>query len=291
MRPSPPSLSVTPPEPGLYVVSTPIGNLRDISLRALDILSACDLILAEDTRVAKRLLSVYGLSRPVERYDDHSDAQVRPRALALLRSGRRIALISDAGTPLVSDPGYRLVKAVADEDLPVFAAPGASAVLAALAVSGLPSDRFLFAGFTPARPAARRELLEELSPIRATLIFYETGPRLTASLKDMLRTFGDRPAVIARELTKLYESVLRGSLSELIGSLDGRELKGEIVVLISAEGERSPPAANLDQSLMDALSHHSPSEAAALVAKALCMNRKTVYRRALELKGSGDQSG
>ena len=284
MRLLPPALNPGPLDPGLYVVSTPIGNLRDITLRALDILSLSDLVLAEDTRVAQKLLSVYGLSRPVERYDDHCDARVRPKVLQVLAEGGRVALVSDAGTPLVSDPGYRLVKAVVEAGAPVYAAPGASAALAALAVSGLPSDRFLFAGFTPPKPTGRRAFFEELSPIRATLIFYETGPRLAESLSDMLAVYGDRQAVVARELTKLYETVLRGSLSELIHLLGAQIPRGEIVVLVGPGLETPVTIADLDQALSAALSQSTLSEAASSVAKALGLNRKSVYRRALELK-------
>lgn len=284
MRPQPPALNTATLDPGLYVVATPIGNLRDITLRALDILSLSDLILAEDTRVAQTLLSVYGLSRPVERYDDHCDARVRPRVLEMLSQGGRVALVSDAGTPLVSDPGYRLVKAVAEAGAPIYAAPGPSALLAALAVSGLPSDRFLFAGFMPPKSAGRRAMLEELSAVRATLIFYETGPRLTESLRDMLAVCGDRQAVVARELTKLYETVLRGSISELIDRLGAQPPKGEIVVLIGPGTEAPATVADMDQALTEALTRSSLSEAAAAVAKSLGLNRKSVYRRALELK-------
>ena len=284
MRPQPPTLNTTPLDSGLYVISTPIGNLRDITLRALDILSQSDLVLAEDTRVAQKLLSVYGLSRPVERYDDHCDGRIRPKVLEILSQGGRIALVSDAGTPLVSDPGYRLVKAAAEAGAPIYAAPGPSALLAALAVSGLPSDRFLFAGFMPPKSAGRRAILEELSPVRATLIFYETGPRLTDSLRDMLAVCGDRQAVVARELTKLYETVLRGTISELIDRLGTQTPKGEIVVLIAPGTEAPATVADMDQALTEALTHSSLSEAAAAVAKSLGLNRKSVYRRALELK-------
>ncbi len=284
MRPPPPPLNSAPLDPGLYVVSTPIGNLRDITLRALDILSSSDLVLAEDTRVAQKLLSVYEVSRPVERYDDHCDARVRPKVLEVLAQGGRVALMSDAGTPLVSDPGYRLVKAAVEAGAPVYAAPGPSAALAALAVSGLPSDRFLFAGFTPPKSTGRRAIFQELSSVRATLIFYETGPRLTDSLSDMLMVWGDREAVVARELTKLYETVLRGRLSELIERLGAQAPRGEIVVLVGPGSEAPATPADVDQALIEALSLSSLSDAAATVAKALGLNRKTVYRRALELK-------
>lgn len=210
----PPALDDAPLAPGLYVVATPIGNLRDITLRALDVLHAADLVLAEDTRVAGKLLSAYGLSARLERYDEHGAERTRPKAMAALAEGKRVALVSDAGTPLVSDPGYRLVKAAAEVGFPVFPIPGASALLAGLSVAGLPTDRFLFAGFPPPKSAARRTFLEELAGLRATLVFFEGGSRLAASLADMAAVLGDREAVVCRELTKLYETVIRGRLSD-----------------------------------------------------------------------------
>src|SRR5665213_3855919 len=191
--------------PGLYLVATPIGNLRDITLRALDVLWGADLVLAEDTRVSGKLLAAHGLKARLQRYDEHAAAQARPKILAALAGGARIALISDAGTPLVSDPGYRLVREATAQGSAVFPIPGPSATLAALAVAGLPTDRFLFAGFPPPRSAARRALFAELAPIRATLIFFEGGSRLAASLVDMAAVFGPREAAVARELTKLHE--------------------------------------------------------------------------------------
>lgn len=288
MRPPPPALNTSPLDPGLYVVSTPIGNLRDITLRALDILGLSDIVLAEDTRVAHKLMSVYGLSTQIERYDDHCDPWVRPKIIEKLLGGARVALISDAGTPLVSDPGFRLVRAAVEAGAPVYAAPGASAILTALAVSGLPSDRFLFAGFTPPKSTGRRHLFEELNAIRATLVFYETGPRLRDSLSDMFSVFGDRQAVIARELTKLYETILRGSLSDLMLLVGEKELKGEIVVLIGPGADVQTTIEDADQALREALTRLAPSEAAGAVAKALGLNRKTLYRRALDLKSERD---
>jgi len=284
MRPPPPKPSDAPLAPGLYVVSTPIGNLRDMTLRGIDILAGADIVLAEDTRVAHKLLSAYDLKPRVERYDDHTDARRRPQILAELADGRRIALISDAGTPLVSDPGYRLVKAAGEVGLPVFAAPGPSAALAALAVSGLPSDRFLFAGFSPPKSGPRRAFLEELAPIRATLILYETGPRLADSLVDMAAVFGDRPAVVARELTKLHETVVRGRLSELVAHFDGPPPKGEIVVLVGPPEDVPATMDDAEAALVDALSRMSPAEASSTVAKAFGLNRRDLYQRALALK-------
>ena len=273
--------------PGLYVVSTPIGNLRDITLRALDVLGACDRVLAEDTRVAAKLLSHYGLSKRVERYDDHADERARPRILEALRAGERIALVSDAGTPLVSDPGYRLVREAAAQGAAVIPVPGPSAALAALAVAGLPTDRFLFAGFPPAKAAARRSFLEALKPIRATLVFYETGPRLADSLADMAAVFGaEREAMVGRELTKLFETCIRGSLAELAAEPRLAAPKGEIVVLVGAGEEATSSPEDADRALAEALQRGGPSEAAAEVARALGLNKRALYRRALELKGA-----
>src|SRR5690606_21799210 len=188
----PPQLSDAPLAPGLYVVATPIGNLRDITLRALDTLAAADLVLAEDTRVAGKLLAAYGLKAKLERYDEHAADRAAPKAMAALERGGTVALVSDAGTPLVSDPGFRLVREAAQAGHRVFPIPGASALLAGLSVAGLPTDRFLFAGFPPPKSAARRTFLEELAGIRATLVFFEGGSRLAASLADMAAVFGDR---------------------------------------------------------------------------------------------------
>jgi len=289
MRPPPPQPSTAPLAPGLYIVATPIGNLRDMTLRAIDILAGADLVLAEDTRVAAKLLSAYDLKARVERYDDHTDARRRPQILERLAAGERIALVSDAGTPLVSDPGYRLVRAAAEAGLPVFAAPGPSAALAALAVSGLPTDRFLFAGFLPPKSGPRRAFLAELAPIRATLILYETGPRLSDSLADMQAVLGDREAVVARELTKLHETVVRGPLSDLIANFADGPPRGEIVVLVGPGAAAVATEADADAALREALTRAGPAEAATEVARALGLNRRALYRRALDLKGDGDR--
>ena len=275
-----------PLEPGLYVVSTPIGNLGDLTFRALDLLKRCDLILAEDTRVAAKLLSAYGVKNRVERYDDHADDVRTAEVVEKLKNGAVIALVSDAGTPLVSDPGYRLVRAAAAEDQRVIPIPGASAALAALAISGLPTDRFLFAGFPPPKSAARRTFLEALPNDRATLIFYETGPRLRDSLTDMAEVLGERPAAVCRELTKLYETCIRGPLSTLATDPRLDAPRGEIVVIV---GPGETPAASeqdLDRALADALTRLGPSAAAAEVAKALGLPKRDLYRRALDLKSA-----
>ncbi|WP_374469362.1 16S rRNA (cytidine(1402)-2'-O)-methyltransferase [Phenylobacterium sp.] len=279
-----PALDDAPLAPGLYVVATPIGNLRDITLRALDVLNAADLVLAEDTRVAGKLLSAYGLSAKLARYDEHGAEQTRPRAMAALAEGQRVALVSDAGTPLVSDPGYRLVREAAQAGHPVFPIPGASALLAGLSAAGLPTDRFLFAGFPPAKSAARRTFLEELAGVRATLVFFEGGSRLAGSLGDMAAVLGDREAVVCRELTKLYETVTRGSLSELAADPQFEAPKGELVVLVGPGREAEASAADVDAALADALKRLKPAEAAAEVAKALGLSRRDLYRRAMEMR-------
>lgn len=270
--------------PGLYVVATPIGNLGDLTFRALEVLKACDLILAEDTRVSAKLLSAYGVKKKVRRYDDHADGARREEILTDLAAGLRIALVSDAGTPLVSDPGYRLVREAARRGLEVIPVPGASAALAALAVSGLATDRFLFAGFTPARAAARREFLRELEPLRATLIFFETGPRLRESLGHMAEVFGPREAVVARELTKLHETVIRGTLDELAENPALERPKGEIVVLVSAAAARASAPEEVEAALVEALASSPPSAAAAEVARRFGVPKADLYKKALEIK-------
>lgn len=284
-HPPPPQLSDAPLAPGLYVVATPIGNLRDITLRALDVLNAADLVLAEDTRVAGKLLSAFGLSKPLERYDEHAAERTGPKALKALAEGGRVALVSDAGTPLVSDPGFRLVREAVAQGSAVFPIPGASALLAGLSVAGLPTDRFLFAGFPPSKSAARKTFFEELAGIRATLVFFEGGSRLAASLADMAEVFGPREAVVARELTKLYETVTRGGLDELAANPAMKSPKGELVVLVGPGREEAATAADADTALADALTRLRPAEAAAEVAKQLGLPRRDLYRRAMELKG------
>jgi 16S rRNA (cytidine1402-2'-O)-methyltransferase len=282
---TPPPLSDAPLEPGLYVVATPIGNLRDITLRALDVLAGADLVLAEDTRVTGKLLSAYGISAKLERHDEHAAERARPKVLAALAAGARVALVSDAGTPLISDPGYRLVREAWEQGARVYPIPGASALTAGLSAAGLPTDRFLFAGFPPPKSAARRTFFDELAGVRATLVFYEGGSRLAASLADMAQAFGPREAVVARELTKLYETILRGPLDVLAADPRFEAPKGEIVVLVAPGREEAATAADADTALADALSRLSPAEAASEVAKALGLPRRELYRRAMALKG------
>lgn len=275
-----------PLAPGLYVVSTPIGNLRDLTHRALDILQGCDVILAEDTRVTAKLLSAYGVRKRLERFDDHADEDRIQDLTVRLKAGERAALVSDAGTPLVSDPGYRLVRAAVEAGVDVIPAPGASAALAALAVSGLPTDRFLFAGFTPVKSNARRTMFSELAALRATLVFYETGPRLRESLLDMLAVFGDREAVVARELTKLHETILRAPLRALTADSRTEAPRGEIVVLVGPGTPEAASAEDVMAALREALSRLSPSAAAAEVAKITGRPKAELYKLALDLKSA-----
>jgi 16S rRNA (cytidine1402-2'-O)-methyltransferase len=284
---TPPVLDDAPLAPGLYVVATPIGNLRDITLRALDVLAAADLVLAEDTRVSGKLLSAFGLSKKLERYDEHAAERARPKIMATLAQGGRVALVSDAGTPLVSDPGYRLVREVAEAGHRVYPIPGASALLAGLSAAGLPTDRFVFAGFPPPKSAARRTFLEELAGIRATLVFFEGGSRLADSLADMAAVLGDREAVVCRELTKLYETIVRGPLSQLAADPQFEAPRGELVVLVGPGRENEATAADADAALADALTRLKPADAAAEVAKALGLSRRDLYKRALALKDRG----
>jgi 16S rRNA (cytidine1402-2'-O)-methyltransferase len=271
--------------PGLYVTATPIGNARDITLRALDVLRAADLIAAEDTRVTAKLLAIHGISKPLTAYNDHNAARERPRLLGRLRDGARIALVSDAGTPLVSDPGFKLVRAAIEEGLPVHALPGASAALTGLILSGLPSDRFLFAGFLPAKSGERRTVLEELKTIPATLIFFESGPRLADSLKDVAAILGTRSAAVAREMTKLHEEIRRGTLAELAQSYEEQNApKGEVTLLVSPPHAAETDFAAVDAALTAALAFMPLKAAAEMIADLTGASRKAVYARGLEKK-------
>jgi 16S rRNA (cytidine1402-2'-O)-methyltransferase len=276
-----------PVAPGLYLVATPIGNLRDITLRALDVLQAAELVLAEDTRVTAKLLTAYGIKARLERCDDHAGPRVLESALERLRENAVVALVSDAGTPLISDPGFTVARAALAEGLPVHAIPGASSLLAALAVAGLPADRVLFEGFLPPKTAGRRAALEALAPVRATLVFFESGPRLADSLADMAAVLGPRPAAVARELTKLYEECVRGALPELAADPRLQSPKGEIVVVVGPGEAEAASEADQEAALREALTRLPPGEAAAEVARALGLPRKPLYQRALQLQGRG----
>lgn len=273
-------------EGGLYVVATPIGNLRDITLRALDVLGGADLVLAEDTRVTRKLLTAYGLAPRTMSYHEHNAEAARPKIMAALAAGQAVALVSDAGTPLLSDPGFRLVREAAEGGHRIFPIPGASALLSGLVAAGLPTDRFLFAGFPPAKAGARATFFAELAPIAATLVFYETGPRLRASLDAMVLAFGDREAAVGRELTKMFEEVRRGPLSMLAAAIETPP-KGEIVVLVAPPNgaPTAPDADVVDAALRKWLATHSVKEAAALVAEELRIPRRDAYARALVLRG------
>ena len=278
--------TAAPPLPaGLYLVATPIGNLRDVTVRALEVLAAADLIACEDTRVTRKLLDRYGIATPLSSYHEHNAAQARPRLLARLREGAAIALVSDAGTPLVSDPGYKLVREARASGASVTAVPGASAVLAAVTLSGLPSDRFFFEGFLPAKETARRARIAELKRIPATLILFETGARIAGSLADLAAGLGAREAALCRELTKLHEEVRRGDLTTLAReAAQASEPRGEMVIVVaSPEPQAEVTAVDLDSLLRQALDRVSLKEAVAEVATITGASRREVYQRALAL--------
>ena len=268
---------------GLYIVATPIGNLGDITLRAIETLRRCDGVACEDTRVTGKLMKHLGLSRPLWRYDDHAEPKDRERLVESMRT-RAVALVSDAGTPLVSDPGYRLVNATRSEGIPVTVIPGACAAIAGLTLSGLPNDRFLFAGFLPAKDKARGDVLASLAGIESTLVFYETAPRLTKSLAAIEVAMPYREVAVARELTKLHEECRRGLPAGLIAWYEAHPPKGEIVLLVGPPEDHGHEEVDADAMLREALAELKPSQAAAQVAKATGMDRRELYARAMELQ-------
>ena len=269
--------------PGLYIVATPIGHLADITLRALETLAGVDLILAEDTRYSRRLLDHYGLSTPMSAYHEHNAERARPEILARLERGEALALISDAGTPLISDPGYKLVAEARRIGATVIPVPGASALLAALVGAGMPTDRFLFEGFLPTRVEGRRARLNALAGVEATLVFYEAPQRLAACLADMAAELGNRPATVARELTKMNETFDTGSLEELAARYGDREVKGEIVVVVAPPAERAAvDAAQLRREIERLLDTHGVKDAAAVLAARHGLPRRELYALALE---------
>jgi 16S rRNA (cytidine1402-2'-O)-methyltransferase len=272
----------------LVIVATPIGNLADLGARAAASLAAADLIACEDTRVTAKLLSAYGITTATNAYHDHNAARVRPGLIERLKAGQIVALVSDAGTPLVSDPGFKLVEAAIEAGLSVTAIPGPSAALTALVVSGLPCDRFLFAGFLPPKAAARRTAILELKPVKASLVFYESAGRLGGTLADLAAVLGDRRVAVARELTKRYEEVRRGRLAALAAAIGAEPApKGEIVIVVAPPDAEASSVADddaVDRALGAALAEHSVSEAAALVAAETGLPRRTVYARALALR-------
>jgi 16S rRNA (cytidine1402-2'-O)-methyltransferase len=272
--------------PGLHFVSTPIGAARDITLRALDVLAGADVLVAEDTRTLRHLMEIHGIplaGRPLIAYHDHSGEGPLQRLLGLIGEGKSLAYASEAGTPLISDPGFELARAVAAAGLPMTAAPGPCAAICALTLSGLPSDRFLFAGFPPAAQGARREFLSDLARVQATLILYESPKRLAALLTAMVATLGgNRQAVICRELTKRFEEVSRGTLETLAAAFATREVKGEIVVLVDRAAPEAATEASIEAALDAALASMSVKDAATFVSQTLGVSRKIVYRIALD---------
>ncbi len=274
---------------GLHFVATPIGAARDITLRALDVLAGADVLAAEDTRTLRHLMEIHGVAlagRPVIAFHEHNWEAVRPKLMRALADGKSVAYASEAGTPLVADPGYQLSRAAIEAGVPVIAAPGASAVLCALMVSGLPSDRFLFAGFPPATSKARRDFLGDLAAVQATVILYESPKRLQALLAALVETHGaDRRVVVCRELTKKFEEVLRGSASEVGAALEGRDIRGEIVVLLDRAPRAAPSADDIAMAMSHALTTMTLKDAAADVARAFGIPKRDAYQLGLALAG------
>lgn len=284
-------MDTSPLEPGLYIVATPIGNLGDMTRRATETLGRCDLVACEDTRVTGKLLNLLGLHKPMRRYDDHASEGAREALLGEMAT-KAVALVSDAGTPLISDPGYRLVREAKARGIAVTSLPGASAVITALSMAGLPTDRFLFAGFLPNKEKARGDVLAELAVVPATLAFYETGPRLVASLEAIAERLPGREVAVARELTKLHEECRSGTAADLAAHYTAHPAKGEIVLLIGPPGEAEAPDEDvIDAELRAALAEMSTSQAAGKVAKAHGLDRKTLYARAMELKAGELKAG
>ncbi len=270
--------------PGLYVVATPIGNLKDITLRALEMLEQADLIVCEDTRVTGKLLAHYGIKKPVLSYNDHNAPERRPKILAALEKEKRVALVSDAGTPLVSDPGYKLVREVLEKNIHVTPLPGASSVLAGLVLSGLPSDQFFFAGFPPTKPEACKRYFEALVSVPATLIFFESARRLPATLSLLEKIFGSREAAVAREITKLYEETRRGTLDRLSAQYAKEGVpKGEVVIIVAPPDKATVSSFEIEARLRQLLASHSVKEASVIAAVETARPRKEMYALALKL--------
>jgi len=274
-------------DPGLYIVATPIGNLGDLSPRAADILARADVIAVEDSRVTAGLLRHIGTKTPMVPYHDHSAEGVRPALIARMAT-QAVALVSDAGTPLISDPGFKLVRDARAAGHLVVTIPGPCAAVAALTLAGLPTDRFLFVGFLPSKLHARAEAIAEVATIRATLVMYESGPRLGACLAALLEGLGDREAAVTREISKKFEEAVTGTLSMLAARYADAPPRGEIVIVVAPPGEAPPASAeDGDAALAEALTRLSTGQAASEVAKALGLDRKALYARALELKAKG----
>ena len=275
--------------PGLYVTATPIGNLADMTIRALTTLAAADMILCEDTRVTAKLLQRYGIRNHLHAYHDFNGAKLRPGIVADIKSGKAVALVSDAGMPLVSDPGYKLVQAMIEEGLHVEVIPGASSTLTALALSGLPSDRFMFCGFMPEKAGERKTMFDELRGLRSTLIFFESQHRIVETLQAIATELGDREVAVTRELTKVYEEAVRGKASDVARTFAARaSIKGEITLVIAPPGEAENMSdADVDAMLLDAAKDMPTSAAAATIAKATGRAKKAMYARLLALKQTG----
>jgi 16S rRNA (cytidine1402-2'-O)-methyltransferase len=270
--------------PGLYLVATPIGNLGDVTLRALELLAGVDVIACEDTRITRKLTEHYGIATPLTPYHEHNAAQARPKLLARLADNQAVALVSDAGTPLISDPGYKLVRAACAAGHAVTAIPGASAVLAGLSVAALPTDRFFFEGFLPPKQVARQKRIAALTGIPATLVFFEGGSRVAATLADLAAAFGPRMAAVCRELTKLHEETKRGDLASLAREYaDGAEKRGEFVIVVAPPGDDEKGTDDLDELLRRAFTRASVKDAVAEVALATGRPRREIYQRALGL--------
>ena len=285
----PDSIITHSPLPGLYIVATPIGNLGDITARAAATLAAADVIAAEDTRVTAKLLSHLGLRIPMTPYHDHSDERTRG-ALVARMADEVVVLVSDAGTPLISDPGYKLVRDARAAGRHVTTLPGPCAAIAAITLSGLPSDRFLFAGFLPSKAKARADTIAEFAALRATLVFYESGPRLAAALGALAEGLGNRDAAVAREISKLYEQCVTGTLTALAAHYADAPPKGEIVIIVGPPGEEAPEEADdasIDAALRMAMADHTVAQAAKAVAKRYGLDRHAIYTRALSLKDAG----
>ncbi|WP_062228164.1 16S rRNA (cytidine(1402)-2'-O)-methyltransferase [Aureimonas frigidaquae] len=281
------SFSAPQPEPGLYLVATPIGNLGDITLRALQVIAGADVLACEDTRVTGKLLQRFAIRRPTMAYHEHNARAAGPEILDLLRAGKSVAIVSDAGTPLVSDPGFDLVRAAVEAGLPVIPLPGPSATLAALAVSGLPTDAFFFAGFLPSKAGARQARLDALARIPGTLVLFEAPHRIAESLAEMASALGPRPAAICRELTKLHETIYRGTLDALAAQFAAMDsIKGEIVVCVGGpEAPAQLDADSVDTILAGLMAEMKPAKAAQEAARLTGLPRRDLYQRALALKG------
>jgi 16S rRNA (cytidine1402-2'-O)-methyltransferase len=285
------AIEVAKAVPGLYLVATPIGNLGDISLRALELLAGADVIACEDTRVTRKLTERFSIATPLTAYHEHNATEARPKLLARLADGQAVALVSDAGTPLISDPGYKLVRAAHDAGHAVIAIPGASAVLTALSVAGLPTDRFFFEGFLPPKQAARQKRIAALANIPATLVLFESGPRIASTTADLAAALGPREAAICRELTKLHEEVRRGDLESLARDYaEGAETRGEFVIVIAPPASDEGNADDVDHLLRRALARVSVKDAVGEVSFATGRSRREVYQRALALAKDADDS-